>query len=183
MTKHALVVGGTGMLAGVSLWLVEQGYHVSIIGRNKGRLERLKEQAAPHSGSMTPLAVDYCEGHALSDAIEQTIQRNGPIECVVSWIHATAPTALSTIDLIVSRYAKGEWQLFHVRSSTASISKTPAKVSAKCDYHQIFLGFVLCAHGSRWLTHDEIVSGVISAIENGQTETVVGTLEPWERRP
>ncbi|MGY3190168.1 hypothetical protein ACVWXS_004902 [Lysinibacillus sp. TE18511] len=32
--RHALVVGGTGMLSGVSLWLLNQGYHVSIIARN-----------------------------------------------------------------------------------------------------------------------------------------------------
>lgn len=32
--KHALVVGGTGMLADVSIWLVNQGYQVSIIARN-----------------------------------------------------------------------------------------------------------------------------------------------------
>ena len=32
--KHVLVVGGSGMLADVSLWLNNQGYHVSVIARN-----------------------------------------------------------------------------------------------------------------------------------------------------
>ncbi|MGV2526832.1 UNVERIFIED_CONTAM: short-chain dehydrogenase, partial [Bacillus thuringiensis] len=27
---HALVIGGTGMLKRVSMWLCEQGFHVSI---------------------------------------------------------------------------------------------------------------------------------------------------------
>lgn len=30
--KHALVIGGSGMLAKVSLWLAENGYTVSVIG-------------------------------------------------------------------------------------------------------------------------------------------------------
>ena len=42
--KHALVVGGTGMLSGVSLWLLDQGYHVSIIARNSDRMKNLIEQ-------------------------------------------------------------------------------------------------------------------------------------------
>lgn len=39
--KHALVVGGTGMLSKVSLWLVENDYHVSIIARNLERMKKL----------------------------------------------------------------------------------------------------------------------------------------------
>ncbi len=31
---HALVIGGTGMLADTTLWLVKNGYDVSVIGRN-----------------------------------------------------------------------------------------------------------------------------------------------------
>ncbi|MFG6117687.1 hypothetical protein [Thalassobacillus sp. B23F22_16] len=29
--KHGLVVGGTGMLAETTLWLADQGYHVSVV--------------------------------------------------------------------------------------------------------------------------------------------------------
>ncbi len=34
---HALVIGGTGMLADVSLWLVREGYYVSVIARRYAR--------------------------------------------------------------------------------------------------------------------------------------------------
>lgn len=183
MHKHALVVGGTGMLSGVSLWLVRQGYHVSVIGRSKTRLARLTEQAAPRSGGITPLSVDYRDEQSLKNEVEKTIQTNGPIELVVSWIHSTAPQAPTIIDDVVSRHSHGEWRLFHVRSSTSYISRTPAKTSDTCRYRQVFLGFVLTEGGSRWLTDDEIASGVISAIEQDRTETIVGTLEPWDRRP
>jgi short-subunit dehydrogenase len=56
--KHALVVGGTGMLAEVSLWLLENGYHVSIIARNMDRMNRLIEKKRFKS-RVTPILVDY----------------------------------------------------------------------------------------------------------------------------
>lgn len=181
--KHALVVGGTGMLAGVSLWLVKQGYHVSVIGRSTTRLKRLVDLAEPRGQQISPLSVDYRDTVALREKIEQSIENHGPIELVVSWIHAIAPDALQNIDDVVSRHIDHEWTLFHVRSSTSYISRTPAKTSDSCRYRQVFLGFILTAHGSRWLTDEEIATGVISAVENDQVETVVGTLEPWNQRP
>ncbi|WP_309243101.1 hypothetical protein [Bacillus cereus group sp. BfR-BA-01309] len=39
---HALVIGGTGMLKRVSMWLWEKGFHVSIIGRDEVKLENVK---------------------------------------------------------------------------------------------------------------------------------------------
>ncbi|GIP63125.1 hypothetical protein J32TS6_16800 [Virgibacillus pantothenticus] len=42
--EHALIIGGTGMLSRVSLWLLEKGYHVSIIARNAGRMQRLMKK-------------------------------------------------------------------------------------------------------------------------------------------
>ncbi|MDR2996156.1 MAG: short-chain dehydrogenase, partial [Bacillus cereus] len=43
---HALVIGGTGMLKKVSIWLCEQGYHVSIIGRDEVKLGNVKRASA-----------------------------------------------------------------------------------------------------------------------------------------
>lgn len=56
--KHALVVGGTGMLAGVSLWLLEKRYHVSVIARNPERMEQLIEKTN-FKNNLTPILVDY----------------------------------------------------------------------------------------------------------------------------
>ncbi len=41
---HALVIGGTGMLKRVSMWLCEQEFHVSIIGRDEVKLENVKRE-------------------------------------------------------------------------------------------------------------------------------------------
>jgi len=42
--NHALVIGGSGMLAGASLWLAQEGYRVTVIGRNPQKLKRLTDQ-------------------------------------------------------------------------------------------------------------------------------------------
>ncbi|WP_191126266.1 Rossmann-fold NAD(P)-binding domain-containing protein [Cerasibacillus terrae] len=42
--KHALIVGGAGMLSNVSLWILDKGYHVSIIARNPRRIKNLIER-------------------------------------------------------------------------------------------------------------------------------------------
>ncbi|HDR4311815.1 TPA: short-chain dehydrogenase, partial [Bacillus anthracis] len=47
---HALVIGGTGMLKRVSIWLCEKRFHVSIIGRDEVKLENVKrESTTPES--------------------------------------------------------------------------------------------------------------------------------------
>jgi hypothetical protein len=50
-------------------------------------------------------------------------------------------------------------------------------------YSQVILGFVLDGNSSRWLTNDEISAGVIKAIEQPEEISIVGSIEPWERRP
>lgn len=39
--KQASVVGGTGMLSDVALWLIQEGYHVFVIGRNTQKMDIL----------------------------------------------------------------------------------------------------------------------------------------------
>ena len=45
------------------------------------------------------------------------------------------------------------------------------------------LGFQLEGERSRWLTHEEISSGIIEALERQASRSIVGVVEPWEMRP
>jgi len=96
------------------------------------------------------------------------------------------PLARETADAI--RLAGGgdfPWQLFHVLGSRSNLDELlrTVPVPACCIYHQVQLGFVIEGDRSRWLTHSEISGGVIEAIRGGLPRHVVGTLEPWSRRP
>ncbi|GLV14955.1 hypothetical protein Heshes_26400 [Alicyclobacillus hesperidum] len=108
----------------------------------------------------------------------------GPIELVMFWIHSDATDAFQVVADEILTQAENPWWLFHVRGSSAHLNPDPPPVPPVCLYRQVVLGFVLEPDmTSRWLTHQEISDGVIQAIQNDWERSVVGTLEPWERRP
>lgn len=181
--KHALVIGGTGMLADVSLWLVEKGYHVSVIARNSDRMQKLMKRAQAKE-CFTPLVLDYTNENMLKEKLKDTIKQNGNIDLVVAWIHSYAKDALSLITNVVSE-GKNYWELFHVLGSSSNLEeiKRKAPIPSQCVYYQVQLGFIIEGEHSRWLTHQEISEGVIEAIKKKKKVHIVGQLEPWEKRP
>ncbi|WP_245805815.1 short-chain dehydrogenase [Bacillus alkalicellulosilyticus] len=180
---HALVIGGTGMLSNVSLWLVSEGYNVSVIGRTPKRMERLIS-ASQDTSKITPLLVDYRYEAELKEKLGLTIQKNGPVDLVIAWIHSGEK---KVIDVLSKLHASDDltWKLFHVLGSSSNVEqiKNTVKVPNNCLYKQIQLGFIIEDTHSRWLTHDEISAGVIEAISNDNCVTIVGTLFPWDKRP
>ena len=175
--KHALVVGGTGMLSGVSLWLLDQGYHVSIIARNSDRMKKLAEQTDLIS-HITPLFVNYSHHNELQKKLLATINKNGAFDIVVAWIHSTASSALEIIAKEVS-FSKNDWKLFHVLGSSSDLNEIKREVTipTNCSYNQIQLGFVIEGGHSRWLTNKEISDGVIEAIKKGNKIRTIGQID------
>jgi len=178
--KHALVIGGTGMLSEVSLWIAGEGFHVSVVGRDAERMQRLTAR----SEHISPVLVDYKNEIHFAAGLERAVEENGPVELVVAWIHSDAPQALEQVISTVGDQS-GEWSLYHVLGSRANLREVKGSVSipAGCSYYQIQLGFVLEDGGSRWLRNDEIAIGVIEAVAGRCEVSVVGVLESWEWRP
>lgn len=178
---HALVIGGTGMLKKVFMWLCEQEFHVSIIGRDEVKLENVKrESAIPESVTCLPL--DYHNDDDVKLAITSTIERNGPITLVVAWIHSSAKDALSLICRELDMSSE-TYNVLHILGSKASRIASQKIGGTRCSYHRIILGFILEDTYGRWLTHEEISDGVIDGIESNCDEWIVGRVEPWELRP
>lgn len=171
---HALVIGGTGMLQQATLHLAQRFDHVSLIARRP-------ERVGPHD-RIHPVALDYRNTQALTEAVRRAIAAHGPISLVVSWIHSTAPDALPAI----LRELSEPFRLVHVRGSAAADpSRLPPApgVPDHCRYQQVILGFVIEGSRSRWLTNQEISQGVIAAIGSGSEVHIVGTVRPLEMRP
>ena len=169
------------MLAKTSLWLAENGYKVSVIGRNKEKLNKLCQQ----NDFVIPVSVDYRDYNALGKALER-IMSSGNIEIVVAWIHSeVAPRALQIIIDKTNKQAITKWKLFHVLGSSSNLDEIARRLETpvQCEYHQVQLGFVLENNTSRWLTNDEISNGVIEAISTNKDRYIVGTLTPWNKRP
>lgn len=194
---HALVVGGTGMLRGLTLSLVREGYTVSVVARNRERLRVLAAEAAKAAkaakaatpGSVNPLPVDYRDGDALQGALQSAVTVHGPVILAICWIHSTAPAALEAVAEIIDA-GPSTCRLFHVRGSaaanpTAKARDIPAWLCRypRIRYRQVILGFVIEGGRSRWLTHQEISDGVLKAVHQDAAWSVVGTVEPWSMRP
>lgn len=178
--KHALVIGGTGMLAKVSIWLSENGYHVSVIGRNPEKMQRLTVQ---NTAQLSPVLVDYTNTKELAEQLHHIQQKNGPIHLVVAWIHSIGTRVIPCLTEALPRLQS--WNLFHVNGSSSNLEDIKAKtaVPPHVRYHQILLGFKIEGGSSRWLTHDEISDGVIKAIQENKSKHIIGTILPWEKRP
>ncbi len=176
--SHALVVGGTGMMGGVSCWLVGQGMTVSVVARR------------PHLPCViNPLAVDYRHTDTLQTAMKGAIAEQGAIDRAVCWIHGSAPDAPDAVAAVLDQQAIPV-QYVHVLGSagadpdnwqdgeTAAFSQYE-----NLSYQRVVLGFVAMGNGSRWLTHREISDGVIGAIQSRDAVTIVGQIRPWAMRP
>jgi len=181
--KHALVIGGSGMLAGASLWLARQGREVTVIGRNPQKLKRLCDQHPYLHG----VSADYSRAAEFAATLGDLMEKRGPANLVVAWIHDDEERVIGqTAEAIrIAGGADFAWDLYHVLGSSSNLDEILRKVPVppECAYHQVQLGFVIEGDRSRWLTHDEISNGVMECIENNRRRHVVGTLEPWEKRP
>ncbi|WP_214791347.1 MULTISPECIES: short-chain dehydrogenase [unclassified Exiguobacterium] len=167
--KHALVIGGSGMLAGTVLWLEEVGYHVSIIGRDAEKMSRLTEQAPDR---LSAVLVDYRDDLRLKEALRSSIADHGDFDLVVAWVHSDAADALTC----VLSALRGGTDVFHVLGSRANSSgvRNGLTITEDVRYHQVQLDFQVVKGERRWLTNEEIAGGVIEAIQEKKTHYVVG---------
>ena len=179
-----LIVGGSGMLADASIWLAEQSPPVVVLGRSEQKLEALVKRAP--ATTMIPLAVDYRSLETLRLRLRSLCKTHGPITRTIAWVHSNGEAAHD----VIAEAMQGDGDYYHILGSAAADPREDAfeRYAALRErfgerYHEIVLGFQLEGERSRWLTHEEISSGVIEALERQAPRSVVGVVEPWERRP
>ncbi|MDN4607870.1 short-chain dehydrogenase [Sporosarcina highlanderae] len=174
--NHALVIGGTGMLAGVSKFLAREGFLVSVIGRTEMKFERLIAGSPPDT--IFPIQVDY-DSHALFSEVEKAIAERDPFKIVVSW----TPNYRALEQICEMNAQATSFRLIHVKGSRRYFEDEEIPIPVNCEYEKVFLGFVKEGGTSRWLTNDEIAGGVIEQIVNKKAERIIGQLHPYSERP
>lgn len=168
--RSTLVIGGTGMLLGTLRHLLGAGDDVCSVSRRPPALTHPR---------LHPLLVDYRDPVALGLALD----RSGPFQRALVWVHSVAPDVPERAALHVSD------DFFHVLGSAAADPAAPAPDRRErfealgVRYHEIVLGFMTEQGHSRWLTNAEISEGVWGAVQRPQPRCVVGTVEPWNARP
>jgi NAD(P)-dependent dehydrogenase (short-subunit alcohol dehydrogenase family) len=171
---HALVVGGSGMLAGLCRLLSADGWEVTVVGRDRDKLAR----AAHDDARIHPLSVDYQQTDGFFAALEEATATRGPIVLAVCWIRSWLPRSLLTAAAAVAPGGR----LFHVVGSERSAASAAAIAELQrrdeLSYHQVELGAVVDSSGRRWLSDDEISGGVYTAVKADRPYFLVGTLAP-----
>lgn len=173
--RTALVVGGTGMLRGVTLELVARGVQTTVLAR---RADRVPDGAKG-------IACDYRDTRAFVEAVRQA----GPFDLAVVWIHSVAPDAPMALARALTE-SETPVRYVHVLGSAVADPSAPDDGRRQAfealdglTYTEVVLGFVRGRLFSRWLRHDEIAAGVLAAIDGDASRHVVGTVEPWSARP
>jgi len=150
--KTALVIGGTGMLAGLVKKLSDQFDTVGVVGRTQTKMQSVQS----FSEKIIPVMVDYTDTTALTKSLDTFVKTYGRPELVVSWIHSTSPEA----HMIVAGYCTDEF--YDITGHGGTNPDHPSRQREKAirakglTYHRVILGQV----GDRWLTDQEISNGV-----------------------
>jgi hypothetical protein len=179
---HALVVGGTGMLAGAVRGLIDRGWRVSVLAR-RASVFALREPR------VVGLDCNYNDADAFAATINRARDGEGPIGLAIGWFHTPGPSSILAPRMGAPN-APG--RLFHVLGSAAADPSRPdiltraartAEGAPWCAYRQVVLGFAVEADGSRWLINEEISAGVLQAIDADAVLSTVGVTTPWNARP
>lgn len=169
---RALVVGGTGMLRKVSLWLAKRHDRVCVVARSRERLAAL--HASAPRGNIETVATDWHDASAFRAALADA----GPFDLAVVWIHSSAPAAPFAAAAAMAPGAR-YFQVFGtVSASNRSVREAwieRLETWPDLRYRRVQLGR---AESGSWLSHDEIAAGVIAAVTADAPVQEVGTVDP-----
>jgi NAD(P)-dependent dehydrogenase (short-subunit alcohol dehydrogenase family) len=165
VSRHVLVVGGTGMLRGVSIHLARGGDVVSVVARTPSRLEALAREAG-----VNPVCVDWTDAARLEALLRDAVRVHGPLRLAVCWIHSTAREAPFAVARVAADEGSPVPYLQAFGSSAGDAWRRRLSAWPGIRYRRVLLGRV----GDRWLTDEEISAGVIGALSRPEDVVQVG---------
>jgi hypothetical protein len=153
-----------------------------VIARSPTRLQDIAQQAEKMGNTIHPISLDYQDSESLQEKIEAARQTYGNFHNAICWIHSVAPKAHSIIIKFLESCSV-PCSYFHIMGSSNIQALKDSTTSEFTQglrtvvYHRIVLGAIYQGSSFRWLTHEEIASGVMTAVESRSKYYVVGTLE------
>lgn len=176
--KRILIIGGTGMLKNTSTHFISKDDDVTIIARNKKKLDYFANQF-PNNRHLHLISQDYFDTANFISSLEENIKTYGNFDLVMMWMHSGSENSLLRLIELTKNAVH-----YHIKgSSYYNPEKNNSPDVYVNNYHEIFLGFKVENEKSRWLTNEEISCGVIEAVEKENKRTVIGQIEPWEIHP
>jgi hypothetical protein len=171
--KHVCVIGGTGMLGEVTKWYADNNYLVSVIARNKEKMNRMKDSSS-NPENIKAIYLDYRDSTKLHESLKQNIIEYGPLLEMVVWLHSDGLHSLLVVFELLEEKRK-IWQVIGSKANSQSLREQyqPAK---DIQYNFIQLGSFRENNNQRWLTNNEISDGVIQSILSGHAYNLIGEI-------
>jgi hypothetical protein len=156
--RRALVLGGTGMLAGVAAALLDDGWWVVLPSRRRPSLPVTNG----HAHAAHWVKADWTLPAALADAAREAL--GGPADLLVAWVHreVRASVLRAVAPLLAPDAPVVE---VHGSASANPVGGCPDPVLPDHPTQQVVLGYVRHAGRTRWLTHQEISAGVLDTVQ------------------
>ncbi|MGD6877637.1 hypothetical protein [Bacillus infantis] len=181
MKKHALVIGGTGMLKRVIESLCKEGFHVSAMGRSHDHFAKMMEEiSAPAEVSF--IQADYYNPVQFQEALIKAVRDRGMFDLAAVWMRSDASDSFQWLLQYIAKDDKFT-ELYEIKGSHASREPFKGLDTSSLKWMRIILGFRFEREKARWLTHEEISEGVLKAISLKASLFTAGVTEPWEKRP
>ena len=163
--ENAIIVGGTGMLGRASS-------HVAGISRNLTLICRYPDSLAAQIGAQG-IALNWGD----RERAEMMLDQHVPCDLLITWVHQDG----AWLRRFLGRRLVAGGRAIHVFGSASAKSiLQQARLSQPEEDHtvqNVLLGWNEANDNKSWLTHSQISQGVIQAIQNPKTRSiVVGTL-------
>ena len=182
---HVLVVGGTGILEKVSLFLASHGNVVSVLAKSPDDFEKLTKEAKGLNGTINPISIENDEVDGLANLVKASIEKYGPVTLAVNWVQTNLLKAVEAIAHVLNatspicRYFQvlpmNELTPVRERSNLESFFHNLERVL----YRIIVLGFKKEKGENRLLSNDEISEGIIKALRDDSKKAIIGA-DPWD---
>ncbi|RPF25553.1 hypothetical protein EDD96_7075 [Streptomyces sp. Ag109_G2-6] len=181
-----LVVGGTGMLAGVVGGLVREGLTAVVVSRKPPGPGAFGDLGTA-GGRLLPVSADYTDPLGFAAALRRVAARTGPFRQAVLWVHAHGrPHAYAAVAAALADGASVLEVLGSAAAAPTAPAPRPPEALGRARHRAVVLGFTGPGAHTRWLDHGEISGGVLAALRTPQSDDgpyVVGRVRPWEDRP
>jgi len=168
--RIALVLGGTGMLAGCAAALQADGWKVVLPSRRPrfglaARAALVPRGHQPTGVAEAPrpreIAADWARPAELADRVRAAL--DGPADLLVAWVHSTyrESVLLAVAPLLAPNAPVVE---VHDSGAVHRVHGLPEPVIDGHPTQQVVLGHVKHGAGTRWLSHKETSDGVLAAV-------------------
>lgn len=170
------------MLAGVASWLMSNGWLVVLPSRRYSPipLDEL-EPTGVTLGKARWVEARWERPQRLAGDAGKAL--GGKADLLVSWVHGAyrRPVLTAIADLLADKAPIVE---VHGEAMAAPLTSLPDQALAGHPTQRVVLGYVREGTTTRWLTHREIVDGVLTAVRRALddrplTQHQVGELRPW----